>query len=121
LESWFNPQAKRAINDFKEGGEISLDQVNLSLLTTATVNEPTAFDEAWNCEDKEHRKIWREAINKELSKMTKKEVSEVINQEYISKDRRCIKSKWIIITKRNGVFCARLVACGLWLQSSTRA
>jgi hypothetical protein len=38
-------------NDFKEGREISFDQVNLALLTTVTVNKPTIFDEAWNCED----------------------------------------------------------------------
>jgi hypothetical protein len=72
---------------------ISLDQVNLALFTTATVNEPTAFDEAWNCKVKEHRKLWREVINKELGKMTEKEVWKLINQEDIPKDRRCIKSK----------------------------
>jgi hypothetical protein len=55
LESWFNPQAKQAVNDFKEGRQISFHQVNLALFTTVTVNKPTAFDEAWNCEDKEHR------------------------------------------------------------------
>jgi hypothetical protein len=93
LKIWFNPQAKQAVNDFKEGREISLDQVNLALFTTATVNEPTAFDEVWNCADKEHHKLWREAINRERSKMTKKEVWEVINQEDVPKDRSCIKNK----------------------------
>jgi hypothetical protein len=84
---------KPAVIGFKEGREISLDQVNLALFTTATVNEPTAFDKAWKCNNKKHRKLWREAINKELGKMSKKEVWEVVNQEDIHKDRRCIKSK----------------------------
>ena len=27
-------------------------------------------------------------------------------------DRRCVKSKWVFMIKRNGTFQARLVACG---------
>jgi len=66
LESWFNPQAKQAIKIYKDGREISLEKVNLALLTTSSLNEPTTFDEAWNCEDEDHQKLWREAINKEI-------------------------------------------------------
>jgi hypothetical protein len=35
-----------------------------------------------------------------------------MKKEYISQDRRTIKCKWIFKIKRNGVFRARLVACG---------
>ena len=27
-------------------------------------------------------------------------------------DRKCVKSKWVLKIKRNGTYCARLVACG---------
>jgi Reverse transcriptase (RNA-dependent DNA polymerase) len=44
--------------------------------------------------------------------MSKKEVWEIIKKENIPKDRRTIKCKWIFKIKRNGIFRARLVACG---------
>jgi Reverse transcriptase (RNA-dependent DNA polymerase) len=42
--------------------------------------------------------------------MESRNVWDAISKEEVPKDRRCIKCKWII--KRNGVFRARLVACG---------
>ncbi len=44
--------------------------------------------------------------------MEKKEVWEVMKKKDIPQDRRTIKCKWIFKIKRNGVFRARLVACG---------
>jgi hypothetical protein len=44
--------------------------------------------------------------------MEKKQVWEVMKKEDIPQDRRTIKCKWIFKIKRNGVFRARLVACG---------
>jgi Reverse transcriptase (RNA-dependent DNA polymerase) len=44
--------------------------------------------------------------------MTKKEVWEVMKKEDIPQDRRTIKCKWIFKIKRNGMFRARLEACG---------
>ena len=55
LESWFNPQEKQAISAHKEEREISLEQVNLSLFTTATIDEPMTFDETWNCENEDYQ------------------------------------------------------------------
>ena len=46
LEIWFNPQARQASNDYKDGREISREQVNLAIFNTSTINEPTKFDEA---------------------------------------------------------------------------
>ena len=43
----------------------------------------------------ENRKVWTKI--KQLDK---------------PKDRRCVKCKWVFKVKRNGVFRARLVACG---------
>jgi hypothetical protein len=39
-------------------------------------------------------------------------VWEIIDENNIPINRRCIKNKWIFKVKRNGIFRARLVACG---------
>jgi hypothetical protein len=44
--------------------------------------------------------------------MEKKQVWEVMKKEDTPQDRRIITCKWIFKIKRNGVFRARLVACG---------
>jgi hypothetical protein len=44
--------------------------------------------------------------------MKKNKVWEVMKKEDIPQDRRTMKCKWIFKIKRNGVFRARLVACG---------
>ena len=112
LESWFNPQATKVIEDHNHGREILLEQVNLALLTTDFMKEPSSFEEAINCKRKEDQDAWKEAINKELNEMTKRGVWEVIDEQNVPNDRRCIKNKWIFKVKRNGTFRARLVACG---------
>jgi Reverse transcriptase (RNA-dependent DNA polymerase)/gag-polypeptide of LTR copia-type/Zinc knuckle len=112
LESWFNPQATKVIEDYDRGRAISLEQVNLALFTTAFIKEPSSFEEAVNCEKQEDQDAWKEAINKELKEMSKRGVWEVIDEKDVPNDRRCIKNKWIFKVKRNGVFRARLVACG---------
>jgi Reverse transcriptase (RNA-dependent DNA polymerase) len=76
------------------------------------VKEPKSFNDAWNCSDHDQRTKWRAAIKKEFSDMESRSVWDVISKEEVPKDRRCIKCKWIFKNKRNGVFRARLVACG---------
>ena len=44
--------------------------------------------------------------------MDTKNVWDIISKEEIPEERRCIKCKWIFKIKRNGIFRARLVACG---------
>jgi hypothetical protein len=44
--------------------------------------------------------------------MEKRSVWEIIDEENIPINRWCIKNKWIFKVKRNGIFRARLVACG---------
>jgi FtsZ-interacting cell division protein YlmF len=46
LESWFNPEATKAVEDYSHGREMTLDQVNLALFSTVTVKEPTTYEEA---------------------------------------------------------------------------
>ena len=73
---------------------------------------PTTFDEAWNHPDEWQRKMWRGAVNKEFGKMNKMKVWKKIKRSEMPKGRRCVKHKWVFEIKRNGVFRARLVACG---------
>ena len=35
-----------------------------------------------------------------------------IKKSQVPKNRRCVKNKWVFKVKRNGIFRARLVACG---------
>ena len=112
LESWFNPEATKAVEDYSHGREMTLDQVNLALFSTVTVKEPTTYEEAINFEKKVDQIKWKSAINKELKEMEKRGVWEIIDEKNIPINRRCIKNKWIFKVKRNGIFRARLVACG---------
>jgi hypothetical protein len=72
LESWFNPQATKIVDELDRGREIVLEQVNLALLTTSLSKEPSSFEEAINCENKDDQKAWKEAIEKEINEMTKR-------------------------------------------------
>ena len=73
---------------------------------------PSSFDEAWNHPDEFQRNKWREAIKKEFSKMDHNKVWKKVKRSIIPEGRRCVKHKWVLEIKRNGVFRARLVACG---------
>ena len=73
---------------------------------------PTKFNDAWNHPDPWQRLKWREAIIKEFEKMEKLKVWKKIKRNQMPKGRRCVKHKWIFEIKRNGIFRARLVACG---------
>jgi hypothetical protein len=64
LESWFNPEATKAVEDYSHGREMTLDQINLPLFSTVTAKEPTTYEEAMNSEKKEDQIKCKIAINK---------------------------------------------------------
>jgi histone deacetylase 1/2 len=74
--------------------------------------EPKTFKEAWNHADPMQRAKWREAIRKEFCDMIKRKVWCRVKKSSIPSNQRCVKCKWVFKIKRNGVFRARLVACG---------
>ena len=74
--------------------------------------EPNSFDGAWNHTDVVQRDKWREAIKKEFGDMNRRKVWRKMKRRDLPDNRRCVKSKWVFKVKRNGVFRARLVACG---------
>jgi hypothetical protein len=73
---------------------------------------PEKFRDAWGHPNELQRKKWHEAIVKVLTKIENHKVWKVIKWNEIPKGRRCMKHKWVFEIKRNGVFQARLVACG---------
>ena len=74
--------------------------------------KPNSFEEAWNHPCPFQRKKWREATQKEFSKMNGKKVWKKIKRSDMEEGRRCVKHRWVLEIKRSGVFRARLVACG---------
>ena len=60
---------------------------------------PSSYEEAWNHKDPFQRKLWREAITKELTKMAEKKVWRKIKRSEMEKDRRCVKYKWVLEIK----------------------
>jgi hypothetical protein len=58
----------------------------LALLTTSFNKEPSSFEEAINFENKDNQKAWREAIEKELNKMTMRGVWEIIDEKDVPND-----------------------------------
>jgi hypothetical protein len=57
LENWFNPQATKIVDELDCGREIVLEKVNLALLTTSFTKEPSSFEEAINCENKNDQRL----------------------------------------------------------------
>jgi hypothetical protein len=76
------------------------------------LKEPESFKDAYYLPNHEDRMKWREAISKEFDEMKEKEVYEKICKSELPNGRTCIKNKWVFKIKRNGIFRARLVACG---------
>ena len=62
LESSFNPEAFKIVKEFKQGRDILLDPVNIALLSTNIVKEPSTFEEAWNCRNQVDQIKWREKL-----------------------------------------------------------
>jgi hypothetical protein len=73
---------------------------------------PKNYNEAWDHECPYQREQWREAIRKEFKKMDDHGVWKKVKRSIMPTNRRCVKCRWLFELKRNGVFRARLVACG---------
>ena len=74
--------------------------------------EPKTFQEAWWLEDLEEREKWRTAIRKEFHDMIRRGVWRKRSRAGVPDGRTTVKCKWVFKIKRNGVYRARLVACG---------
>jgi len=105
LESSFNPEASRIIENMEQGRKILWDQVNFAVLSASPSEVETAiFEVVWNHPNPKNRELWRPAINKELGEMDNKNFWEIIKNEDDTEGRRTIRCEWIFEIKRNGVF-----------------
>jgi len=77
---------------------------------------PETFNEAWNRPCPFQRKLWRNAIQKELDEMESNKVCRKCNKNDLPAGRRPVECKWVFDIKRNGVFQARIVAKGFTQQ-----
>jgi len=73
--------------------------------------EPKNFCKAFNHLDPTQREKWRAAIHKEFRDMTNRGVWHKVKRSQVPAGRHCIKCKWVLKVKQDGIFCARLVAC----------
>jgi len=125
LSNWFDdPQVpdietgredNTVLRSGRDVAALMLDKNDLKDIATTTTDpydEPTTFQEAWNHPDPEERKWWRAAIKKEFHDMNDRKVWRKIKRDRMPLQRRCVKCKWVFKKKRNGVYRARLVACG---------
>jgi hypothetical protein len=72
LESWFNPQATKAVENYNHRREMTLEQVNLALFSTKIIKEPTTYEEAINSEQKEDQVKWKKYCQQGIKRNGKK-------------------------------------------------
>jgi Reverse transcriptase (RNA-dependent DNA polymerase) len=121
LDGFTNPQATAYVNLYSLRS--NRDQMHMAFFIVDHDKIDTAkyknvfsitknWQEPWNHPDPWLHKRWREAITKELLKMKMNNVWTKIKRSQTKPGRVCIKYKWVFDIKRDGTFCARLVACG---------
>ena len=107
-------KAKEVADEFSNFmyGPSSVDVALIAGDTEEIPEEPKTFREAWDHSDPVQREKWRTAIRKEFHDMISRGVWRKIKRRDMPQDRRCVRHKWVFKIKRNGVYRARLVACG---------
>ena len=73
-------------------------------------DEPQSFQEAWWDPELISREKWREAICLEFKKMLDMGVWRHVKRNDRPNDHRLVGCRWVFKVKRNGGYCARLVA-----------
>jgi hypothetical protein len=100
LESSFDPEASKVLQNIEQGREILREQANFALFSGIVIDEETSsFDEVWNHDYPKARGKWRDDIKKELCDVDKQQVWEIIKKEDIPDNRRTLKCKWIFKIK----------------------
>jgi Reverse transcriptase (RNA-dependent DNA polymerase) len=112
LKSWFNPDPSRFMEVQDSGRDLVVESANFAFNSLDLVEEPKTFAEAYHNPNSNDKIKWREAISKEFDDMIAKGLWKKIQKSDMPNGQNCIKSKWIFKIKRNGVYRARLVACG---------
>ena len=89
-----------------------LHEIGFVTSTMSDPDEPQSFQEAWWDPDLIAREKWREAICLEFKKMLDMGVWRHVKRNDHPNNHRLVECRWVFKVKRNGVYCARLVAKG---------
>ena len=121
LGGFFNPEAEAVVMQHQNQNELLTEQGNamMDLVELGLVAKdddeamggdeaPSSFRDAWDHPDPEKRSKWRAAIQKEFHDMNRRKVWRKIKRADIPKGRRCVKHKWVLKVKRNGVYIAHV-------------
>ena len=100
------------VKDEKTLNEWWLHEIALVTRTMSDPDEPQSFQGAWWDPDLKAREKWQEAIRLESKKMLDMGVWRHVKREDCQIDRRLVGCRWVFKVKRNGTYCARLVAKG---------
>ena len=73
---------------------------------------PVKFKDAWYYEDASERKLWRQAMRKDMRDIAQKKVWHKVKKNAVPAGRKIIGKKWVFKWKGNGIYRARLVALG---------
>jgi len=112
LKSWFNPDPLKFIELKNLGRESVEERADFTFSMVDLVKDPESFEDAFNHPEIDKKMKWLQAISKEFEEMISKGVWEKFKKLEIPNRQNCTKNKWIFKTKQNGIFQARLVACG---------
>jgi hypothetical protein len=87
--------------------QLSLQNADLEIKTEIDYEnmvEPKNFQEAWHHHNEHQREKGRKAIRKEFWDMKSRKVWNKIPRREIPPGRRCVKQKWVMKIKQNGIF-----------------
>ena len=112
LKSWFNPDPLKFVELQNPGRESVEERADFAFSMVDLVKDPESFEDAFNHPEIYKKMKWQHEISKEFEEMKSKGVWEKFKKSKIPNGRNCIKNKRIFKIKRNGIFRARLVACG---------
>ena len=103
-----------AFADVKDDKTLNVWLHEIAFLTStiSDPDEPQSFQEAWCDPDLIAREEWREAICLEFKKMLDMGVWRHVKRKDHPNDCRLVRCRWVFKVKRNGMYCARLVAKG---------
>ena len=89
-----------------------LHEIAFVTSTMSDPDEPQCFQDAWWDPDLEAREKLQEAICLEFKKMLDMSVWRHVKRQDRQNDWKLVGCRWVFKVKRNGVYCARLVAKG---------
>ena len=117
LQASYNDDANKIVKQAtqeKSGIENLNFLMDLALViidTKPVSEEPKTFTKAWNHPNAKSQAKWLEAIKKEFADMNKQQVWCKTSKSLMPPNHRCMKNKWVLKIKCNGVYQVCHIAC----------